>query len=139
MDTFTHERRSEIMGRIRSADTKPELEVRSLLHRAGFRFRLHDRHLPGNPDIVLARYKAVVYVHGCFWHGHKKCCGGRRPKSNSEYWNRKLDRNLMRDATNARLLRRLGWKRVVVWECQLRDKQALGKRLIRELTHGKRS
>ena len=137
MDTFSRKRRSEIMSRIHSADTKPELAVRSLLHRAGFRFRLHDGRLPGKPDIVLARYKAIVYVHGCFWHGHKRCREGRRPKSNAEYWSRKLDRNLARDAANARLLRRLGWKRIVVWECQLKDKEALGQRLIWELTHGK--
>ncbi|MBI2817668.1 MAG: DNA mismatch endonuclease Vsr [Acidobacteria bacterium] len=137
MDTFTRKRRSEIMSLIRSADTMPELTVRSLLHRAGFRFRLHDGRLPGKPDIVLARYNAAIYVHGCFWHNHKRCREGRRPKSNTDYWNRKLDRNLARDAANAKLLRRLGWKRIVVWECQLNDTEALVQRLVWELTHGR--
>lgn len=139
VDTFTRKRRSEIMGCIRSADTRPELVVRSLLHRAGFRFRLHDARLPGRPDIVLPRYKVAIYVHGCFWHGHKRCRDGRRPKSNTEYWNRKLDRNLARDARNARLVRRLGWKRIVIWECQLgKNRGAVLERLIRKLNYEER-
>lgn len=133
MDTFTRKQRSDIMRRIRSTDTRAELVVRSLLHRAGFRFRLHNKQLPGKPDIVLPRYKTVVFVHGCFWHGHKGCKEGRRPKSNTEYWNRKLDRNLRRDAANSKLLRKLGWKRIVVWECELKNIEALKQRLISEL------
>lgn len=137
MDTHTREQRSENMRRIRSTNTKAELIVRSLLHRAGFRFRLHDKALPGKPDIVLPRYKTAIYVHGCFWHGHPDCPEGRRPKSNLEYWNRKLDRNINRDVANAKLLEELGWKRIVVWGCELEDKDALQRRLISELTHGK--
>jgi len=121
------------MRRIRSTDTRAELMVRSLLHVSGFRFRLHNKQLPGKPDIVLPRYKTVIFVHGCFWHGHADCREGRRPKSNTEYWNRKLDRNLSRDATNAKRLQELGWKRIVVWECELKDKEALKQRLISEL------
>jgi DNA mismatch endonuclease, patch repair protein len=132
VDTFTRKQRSDIMRRIRSTDTRAELVVRSLLHRAGFRFRLHDKQLPGKPDIVLPRYKTVVFVHGCFWHGHKGCKEGRRPKSNTEYWNRKLDRNLRRDVANAKRLRKLGWKRIVVWECELKNIEALKQRLISE-------
>lgn len=128
-DTFSRQRRSEIMGRIRSTNTQPELIVRSLLHRAGFRFRLHSKSLPGKPDIVLPRYKTVVFVHGCLWHGHKNCRRGRRPKSNTHYWNRKIDLNLARDAANAGLLRKAGWSRIVIWECELRKPESVLKRV----------
>jgi DNA mismatch endonuclease (patch repair protein) len=133
-DTFTRQRRSEIMGLIRSTDTRAELTVRSMLHRAGFRFRLHSKTLPGKPDIVLPRLKTVILVHGCLWHGHENCRRGRRPKSNTEYWNRKIDRNLNRDAANAELLLELGWKRIVVWECELKHPDAVAARLISQLT-----
>jgi DNA mismatch endonuclease, patch repair protein len=133
VDTFSREQRSEIMKRIRSVDTRAEIVVRSLLHRAGFRFRLHNKQLPGKPDIVLKRYRTVIFVHGCFWHGHADCREGRRPKSNTEYWNRKLDRNLSRDAANAERLQELGWKRIVVWECELKNKESLKQRLISEI------
>lgn len=137
MDTFSRKRRSEIMALIRSVNTQPERIVRSVLHRIGFRFRLNDKRLPGKPDIVLARYKSVVFVHGCFWHQHRSCKDGRRPKSNTAYWNRKIDRNLRRDKINAKRLRSLGWKRIVVWGCQLRNKEGLKKRLYSELTCAK--
>lgn len=135
-DTFTRQRRSEIMGLIRSTDTRAELTVRSMLHRAGFRFRLHSKTLPGKPDIVLPRHRTVILVHGCLWHGHENCRRGRRPKSNTEYWNRKIDRNLNRDAANAEILRELGWKRIVIWECELKDPDAVAARLISQLTDG---
>lgn len=136
-DTFSRQRRSEIMGRIGSADTRPELAVRSLLHKAGFRFRLHSQRLPGKPDIVLPYYKTVVFVHGCLWHGHENCKRGRRPKSNTEYWNRKIDRNVMRDAANAELLRGLGWQRLIVWECELKNPDLVVKKLVSLLKHEK--
>ena len=129
-DTLSRQRRSENMARIRSQDTQPELFVRSLLHRAGFRFRLHSKRLPGKPDIVLPRFKTVVFVHGCLWHGHENCRRGRRPKSNADYWNRKIDRNLIRDAANALLLREAGWRRIVVWECELKRPESILKRII---------
>lgn len=135
MDTFTREQRSENMRRIRSADTQAELTVRSLLHKAGFRFRLHDKRLPGKPDIVLRRYRTAIFVHGCFWHGHQNCKAGHRPKSNTEYWNKKLDRNLNRDAANAQVLRNLRWHRIVVWECELKDRDSLQRRLLSELSN----
>src|SRR5687768_11437646 len=93
MDVFTKARRSEIMRRITDKDTQPEMAVRRLLHRMGYRFRLHRKDLPGNPDVVLPRWKTAVFVHGCFWHGHdcKKGSGNRRPKSNTAYWNTKID------------------------------------------------
>lgn len=116
------------MSRIHSVDTEPEKEVRSLLHRRGFRFSLHRKDLPGNPDIVLPRYRTVVQVQGCFWHGHS-CKDGRRPLSNRKYWNAKLDRNKRRDAVNARSLRRMGWRRIVVWECEINRLDRVDQRL----------
>jgi DNA mismatch endonuclease (patch repair protein) len=119
-DMFTPERRSEIMGRIRSNDTKPEMTVRRALHRAGYRYRLHRRSLPGKPDLVLPRFKTVVFVHGCFWHGHT-CKDGRRPKSHTDYWEHKLDRNLQRDVRAREELVKLGWKPIVIWACEVKD------------------
>ena len=104
-DTFTPQRRSEIMARIRSGDTTPEILVRRMLHRAGFRFRLHRRDLPGKPDLVLPRHRVAIFVNGCFWHCHPGCPEGRRPKSNREYWDAKLDGNLGRDEANEERLR----------------------------------
>lgn len=126
MDMFSPERRSEIMARIRSGETSPELTVRRHLHHAGFRYRLHVKNLPGNPDIVLPRYKTAVFVHGCFWHGHD-CKDGRRPKSNTEYWTRKLDRNQERDVRVQGELRALGWRPVVIWACEARSTPSLEK------------
>lgn len=119
-DIFTKKRRSEIMGRIKSKNTQPEICVRRLLHRLGFRFSLHGDKLPGKPDIVLAKWKTVVFVHGCFWHGHdcKRGSATQRPKSNLEYWNPKIDGNIERDGNHAKALAKLGWRRLVIWECQ---------------------
>lgn len=132
MDMFTAARRSEIMRGIQGTNTRAEVTVRRLLHSEGFRFRLHSEKLPGKPDIVLPKYHAVIFVHGCFWHGHT-CKDGRRPKSNTDYWNRKLDRNLARDAMLARQYEELGWKRIIVWACELRDQARLLERLQSEL------
>ncbi len=108
------------MRLIRGKDTTPEMIVRQLIHQMGLRFRLHRKDLPGKPDVVLPKLRTVVFIHGCFWHGHncKKGSGRRRPKSNTAYWNKKLDRNSERDAEHARELRTLGWTRVVVWACE---------------------
>jgi DNA mismatch endonuclease (patch repair protein) len=137
VDTFNSAKRSEIMRRIRSGNTQPEIIVRSLLHKAGFRFRLNDKRLPGKPDLVLRKYKTVVFIHGCFWHEHKNCRDGRRPKSNTAYWNRKLDRNVKRDAANVERLRSIGWTPVTVWECELKDKEQVRKRLMTSLHNAK--
>jgi len=120
------------MARIRSKDTRPELAVRSILHRLGFRFRLHRRDLPGTPDIVMPGRSAVVFVHGCFWHGHR-CKVGKMPKSRVAYWEAKIAANRARDARVRRKLRGLGWKVVVVRECELGHLDALRVRLAREL------
>ena len=106
------------MSRVKGRDTKPEILVRSIVHRMGFRFRLHQGVLPGNPDIVLARHKKVIFVHGCFWHGHKSCPRSKRPATNTEFWNRKLDGNIERDRRFLTELRRMGWKVLVVWQCE---------------------
>lgn len=105
------------MSSVRNKNTKPELVVRSILHRNGFRFRLHRKDLPGSPDIVLPKYKVAIFVHGCYWHGHD-CIKGRRPASNRHFWNQKLDKNLMRDKKNYSVLRQAGWKIEVLWECE---------------------
>lgn len=119
-DVFSQKQRSEIMARVKGKDTKPERLVRSMLHRNGFRFRLHRNDLPGKPDIVLPGKGVVIFVHGCFWHQHKGCKAAQRPASNSAYWVAKLDNNRRRDARNRRALNKLGWKVVVVWECSLK-------------------
>lgn len=123
-ERISKEVRSRNMSRIRSRDTKPEKKVRGLLHAAGFRFRLHRRDLPGTPDIVLPKWRAVVDVRGCFWHDHG-CHLSTRPDQNADFWNRKLTENAGRDARNAALLQELGWRHLIVWECALRANSAL--------------
>lgn len=119
-DIFTPEKRSEVMSRVRSGNTKPELLVRSLLHRMGYRFRLHRKDLPGKPDIVLPKYRTVVLVHGCFWHQHPGCRKATVPKRNRAFWEAKLSRNTERDREVVRKLEQAGWKTVTIWECELR-------------------
>lgn len=117
------------MGRVGGRDTKPEISVRSAIHRMGFRFRLHRKDLPGNPDIVLPRHRKVIFVHGCFWHGHKGCTRSNRPTTNKGFWNKKLDENIARDRRVQKALRRRGWKVLVVWECQTRQQDKLVSKL----------
>ena len=117
------------MGRIRGKDTKPEVFVRSMLHRAGYRFRKNVKELPGKPDIVLPKYKTVILVHGCFWHRHKGCKDATTPKSNVEFWNKKFERNVSNDRKHARELRNLGWHVITVWECQLKRPDRVFQRL----------
>ena len=134
-DQFSTKERSEIMRRVHSVNTYPELRVRQMIHRLGFRFSLHRRDLPGKPDIVLTRLKKVVFVHGCYWHQHD-CDGSKRPATNRLYWNRKLDKNIERDKKNLRLLRCQGWRVLTVWECDLRKPKRLERRLLRFLKLG---
>jgi DNA mismatch endonuclease (patch repair protein) len=116
MDTVPARVRSEIMRRVRSENTKPEMSVRRLVHAAGFRYRLHDKSLPGSPDLVFSTRRKVIFVHGCFWHGHG-CEAGNLPSSNTEYWQAKHNRNLVRDRLSLRALSRHGWRALVIWEC----------------------
>lgn len=132
MDRLSPERRSWLMSRIKGANTKPEIAVRSLLHRMGYRFRLHRRGLPGTPDIVLPVREAVVFVHGCFWHGHA-CKKTKMPKSRESYWTEKIEANRRRDARNRKSLRALGWKVVVVWECEVKKGELISRRLKKAL------
>lgn len=124
-DSISPEARSTLMARVRNRNTSPELYVRSRLFRSGFRFRLHRRDLPGSPDIVLPKYRTVIFVHGCFWHGHD-CRRGKRPSSNVKKWNDKIDRNMERDRTATTALVGLGWRVAVIWSCAIeRDTTAL--------------
>ena len=125
VDLLTPEERSERMSRIRSKDTVPEKQLRRALHRRGLRFRLNVGTLPGRPDIVLPRFKTAVFVHGCFWHRHEGCKVASTPKSNTAFWTEKFGRNVERDRRNAALLRRLGWKVRVVWECQVNSERKI--------------
>ena len=131
MDRISKEHRSWNMSRIKGRDTKPELIVRSMLHRMGYRFRVNVNALPGKPDIVLPKYKTVVFVHGCFWHRHGRCKQAYTPKSRRRFWLRKFAENVARDRRAKRRLRRLGWRPVVVWECQTANQAELAERLLR--------
>lgn len=134
MDIFDKSKRSWIMSRVKSSDTKPEIKIRSIVHRLGFRFRKNKSDLPGSPDIVLSKYHKVIFVHGCFWHGHPKCKRASRPSSNKVFWRKKLDANIARDKRNLKQLKQQGWKVLVIWECQIKDEKGLLMRLHNFLT-----
>lgn len=138
-DTLTPAERSKRMSRVRGKNSQAELEVRRLAHRLGFRYRLHRRDLPGTPDLVFPRLRKLILVHGCFWHRHPdpECPLARLPKSRIEFWRPKLEANRIRDIQNERSLASLGWQFLVVWECELRDKEQLENRLRSFLAGGK--
>ena len=129
----TPEQRSRIMRAVKGADTTPELAVRRLAHGMGFRFRLHRKDLPGKPDLTFPRLRKVIFVNGCFWHGHDCARGARIPVQNRDYWTRKVARNVERDRNAQSALQRLGWKSLVVWECEIRDQDRLRRALRRFL------
>lgn len=133
-DTVDPERRSQIMSRIRSRDTLPERTVRSLAHRLGYRFRLHRKGLPGRPDLVFVRHQLAVFVHGCFWHRHAGCTNCTTPKTRADFWQRKFEGNMARDRRNCEDLTRLGWKSLVIWECETEDPARLRAILAKALT-----
>ena len=124
-DTFSKADRSKIMSAVKSQDTTPEVLVRKYFFSKGFRFRKNVPAMPGKPDIVLPKYNTVVFIHGCFWHGHKGCRHANLPKSNLEYWNNKIERNINRDTKNVDLLVNAGWNVIVLWECYIKDKSTL--------------
>ena len=134
MDKLTKERRSWNMSRIKGTNTGPERIVRSILHRMGYRFRLHRKDLPGKPDITLPKYKTVVFVHGCFWHRHKGCKDATLPKTRRNFWRNKLEGNAARDRVKHRSIRQLGWRVIVVWECETEKQARLLPRLRRLLS-----
>jgi len=119
MDIWSKSKRSAVMSHIRSKNTKPEHVLRSALHKLGYRFRIHRKDLPGNPDIVIPKYNILIFVNGCFWHYHEACREGRIPSTNSEYWKKKLLRNVEKDKINQASCRVIGWKVLVVWECEI--------------------
>ena len=133
MDTVSSRRRSEIMARVRSKDTGPEMVVRRLVHGMGRRYRLHAADLPGRPDLVFRSSGKAIFVHGCFWHRHANCALARLPKSRTDFWPPKLEANRQRDARNKRALARAGWKVLTLWECQLKERERLKKKIRRFL------
>lgn len=136
-DIFSPEKRSAVMRAVKGADTKPELALRKALHALGFRYSLHRRDLPGKPDIVMAKHNAVIFVHGCFWHGHECKRGAREPKTNRDYWVAKITRNKARDVENTARLKAMGWRVFTVWECDLKDPAPAAAKLAARLrSHG---
>lgn len=133
-DVHSPEQRSRNMAAIHSENTKPEMRVRSALHALGFRFRLHRKDLPGKPDIILPRLKTAIFVHGCFWHSHNCRWGKVIPQTQTEFWAKKRERTVERDAEKAALLLTNGWRVLSIWECETRDQETLKSRLKTELT-----
>lgn len=130
-DPLTPTQRSERMSRVRNKDTKPELVIRKLVWSLGYRYRLHSRKLPGRPDLVFPGRKKVIFIHGCFWHQHgENCRQYRMPRSKLDFWLPKLESNKKRDVLNQQALNELGWGYLVVWECQLKDKEAVTRRIV---------
>lgn len=119
MDIWSKQKRSQVMSKIRGKNTKPEMLLRSRIFRDGFRYRIHVNNLPGKPDIVLPKYKTVIFVHGCFWHYHRECKEGRIPPTNTVFWHSKLQRNVERDDLNNEALKKMGWNVIIVWECEI--------------------
>lgn len=127
-DIYSKWKRSEIMSQISGTETKPEILVRKYLFSKGFRFRKNDKRLPGRPDIVLPKYKTVIFIHGCFWHGHH-CKAGKLPETNKEFWENKINSNMERDKKNQHKLEKLGWKIIIAWQCKLKNKKVVTKKL----------
>jgi DNA mismatch endonuclease (patch repair protein) len=122
MDIFSKSKRSEIMAKVSGKDTKPEILVRKYLFSKGFRYRKNVKELQGKPDIVLPKYRTIIFVHGCFWHGHENCEAAKLPASNIAYWTKKVSSNINRDALHFLSLKKLGWNIIVIWECELKTK-----------------
>ena len=127
------ERRSRNMSAIKSKNTKPEIKVRKVLHSMGYRFRLHRKDLPGSPDIVLPKYKTVIFVHGCFWHRHENCKYASNPKTRKEFWENKFKTNVKRDKEIQEKIKNIGWKSVVIWECEVRNIESIEEKIKRFL------
>lgn len=125
MDSLSKEKRSWNMSRIKGKDTKPELIVRSLLHSMGYRYRLHQKSLPGKPDLVLKKYRTVIFVHGCFWHRHEDCRYAYNPKSKVDFWEKKFQKNIERDRIKTEQLKESGWSVLVIWECETKNRDKL--------------
>ncbi len=126
-DIFSKDKRSQIMSKVSGKENKPEILIRKFLFSKGFRFRKNDKRLAGKPDIVLPKYKTVIFVHGCFWHQHKDCRKAARPTSNTEFWDVKLDKNIERDKENIRRLKKANWAVIIIWECELKSVEKIEK------------
>lgn len=135
-DNLSRRDRSALMSRVRGKDTAPELRVRRVVHKLGFRFSLHRKDLAGSPDIVFSKYRAVIFVHGCFWHRHQNCRKATTPRTRAEFWTEKFERNVIRDAAARKMLKRDGWKIMTIWECQV-AKEAKLKRRIKNFLSGR--
>lgn len=140
-DIFSKKKRSEIMSKIRATETKPEKIVRSFLFAKGFRYRKNSKSLPGKPDIVLSKYKTAIFIHGCFWHGHKNCKAATLPQTRTKFWTDKITENKKRDAKNYKDLKKSGWKVITIWQCQIKNKSRqertlnlLADKIIKNLT-----
>lgn len=129
VDIYSPEKRSELMSKISGSDTKPEIIVRKYLHSIGFRFKKNDKQLPGKPDIVLPKYNTVIFVHGCFWHGHKDCKASKLPETNKKFWENKISNTIIRDKKNFQVLLSLRWNVIIIWECELESKSVRKERL----------
>ena len=129
MDVFDKEKRSDIMAKVKGKNTKPELLVRSVLYKMGYRFRLYRKDLPGNPDITLPKFKKVIFIHGCFWHSHKNCKRSKRPTTNYEFWNKKLNKNILRDKKVIKQLNEMGWESLIIWTCEIKDINTIKQKL----------
>ena len=127
-DIYSKNKRSQIMSKISGKETEPEILVRKFLFRKGFRYRKNDNRYPGTPDIVMSKYKTVIFVHGCFWHGHN-CRAGKLPETRKEFWQNKIDTNIARDKKNRQDLEKLGWKVLVIWQCELKNKKIRAEKL----------
>jgi DNA mismatch endonuclease (patch repair protein) len=133
MDRLSKEERSLNMSKIRSKNTLPEIRIRKALWHMGYRYRLHYKQLPGKPDIVMTKQKIVIFVHGCFWHRHKNCIEASRPKTNSDYWETKINRNIERDKKNQKEIKKLGYKIIIIWECFVKKDMEENIKLLRKL------
>lgn len=129
MDRLTSARRSWLMSRVRGRHTKPEVAVRRIVFGLGYRYRLHDSKLPGKPDLVLARHRKTIFVHGCFWHGHRGCRYGKLPKSRTHFWKEKITGNRARDRRTIRKLEKLEWKTLIIWQCELKRPEKLVRKI----------
>jgi len=119
-DIYSKQKRSQIMSKISGKNTKPEIIIRKIAHNLGYRFRLHKKDLPGKPDLVFPKYKKVIFVNGCFWHGHSKCSRSNLPTTRKMFWKEKIENNKKRDKTNKTKLKKLGWDYLVIWQCEIK-------------------
>ncbi len=128
-DIYSIDKRSDIMSKVRQEGTKPEILIRRFLFSHGFRYRKNDKRYPGKPDIVLPKYRTIIFVHGCFWHGHENCKAATLPKTNTDFWKKKISENIDRDQKNIETLRKEGWNVITIWQCEIKNRNKRKERL----------